>query len=134
MQMKPKKRTHTSITGKTLFGTDAEYYLAFVLPAERWTCADGREVLVNGFGEPIWQRRPGVEATQADPHERVSKIVCTERIYGPAHRHYEKRDLAKRWLEEFRGGVRITVASDTREYASDAAFNVNGGIGGRRWI
>src|SRR3954468_2839309 len=69
--VKPKKRTHTSITGKTLFGTDAEYYLAFVLPLGRWTCSDGREVLFNGFEEPIWERRPGADATPADPYTRI---------------------------------------------------------------
>jgi hypothetical protein len=27
LRMKPKKRIHTSITGKTLFGTDTEFHL-----------------------------------------------------------------------------------------------------------
>jgi hypothetical protein len=132
--MKPKKREHTSITGKTLFGTDAEYYLAFVLPLGRWTCADGREVLFNGFEEPIWERRLGAEATPADPYERVSRIVMTEWIYGDAHRHPEKRNAAKLWLQDFRAGLRITVTPDRREWAREAAFEVVSGIGGRRWI
>jgi hypothetical protein len=117
-----------------MFGTDAELFLHNNLPYGRWTCTDGREILFNGFLEPIWGRRPGADATPADPHARVSKIVCTERLYGDAHRHHEKRAIAKRWLEEFRGGVRITVASETRNWASDAAMGVNGGIGGRRWL
>ena len=100
--VKPKKRNHTSITGKTLFGTDAEYYLAFVLPYARWTCADGREVLVDGFGEPIWQRQPKSLAEPADPYERVRNVVWVERIYGDAERHHEKRAAAKKWLETFR--------------------------------
>jgi hypothetical protein len=133
MQMKPKKREHTSITGQPFFGTDAEFYLHNNLPLGRWTCADGREVLFNSFEEPIWQRRPGAEASQADPHARVSRIVMTERIYGPTHRHHEKREIAKKWLEEFRSGSRIPRAPDRREYVGDAAFEVDGGIGGRRW-
>jgi hypothetical protein len=115
MQMKPKKRTHTSIAGKTMFGTDAEYYLAFVLPLGRWTCSDGREVLFNGFLEPIWERRPGAEATPADPYEQVSGIVCTERIYGDHHRHHEKRHAAKNWLQDFKNGLPITMAPESRE-------------------
>jgi hypothetical protein len=116
--MKPKKRKHVSITGKAMFGTDAEYYLAFVLPLGRWTLTDGREILFNGFQEPIWQRRLGAEATPADPYERVSGIVWTERIYGPAHRHYEKRNLAKTWLADFKNGLPITMAPASRQRAS----------------
>jgi hypothetical protein len=132
--VKPKKRTHTSITGKTLFGTDAEYYLAFVLPLGRWTCSDGREVLFNGFEEPIWERRPGADATPADPYTRISRIVMTEWIYGDTHRHHEKRNAAKAWLQDFKAGLRITLTPENREYASNAAFDVASGIGGRRWI
>jgi hypothetical protein len=132
--VKPKKRTHTSITGKTLFGTDAEYYLAFVLPLGRWTLSDGREVLFNGFLEPIWERRPGADATPADPHEQVSRIVCTEWIYGPAQRHHERRAAAKLWLQDFKAGLRITITPERREWAREAAFEVVSGIGGRRWL
>lgn len=128
--MKPKKRTHTSITGKTMVGTDADFYLASVLPAARWTCADGREVLVNGFDEPIWQRRPKGEATTADPHERVRGVVLIERIYGDAHRHHEKRAVAKNWLDDFRAGLRITLYPDSRERIDNAgAHGVSGGGG-----
>src|SRR3954465_9195760 len=47
--MKPKKREHTSATGKPFFGTDAEFYLASQLPHSRWTLQDRRKVLVNAF-------------------------------------------------------------------------------------
>lgn len=112
--MKPKKRTHTSITGQTMVGTDAEYYLAFVLPAARWTCADGREILVNGFGEPLFQRQGKGEATPADPHERVRDVMYRERIYADADRHHEKRAAAKHALENFRAGVPIWVVRPER--------------------
>lgn len=125
--MKSKKRTHTSISGKTMVGTDAEYYLAFVLPAARWTCADGREVLVNGFDEPIWQRRGRGEATPADPYEQVRGVVLIERIYGDAHRHHEKRAVAKNWLDDFRAGLRITLYPDSRERLDAVAHGVSGG-------
>jgi hypothetical protein len=126
--MKPKKRTHTSITGKTMFGTDADYYLAFTLPAARWTCADGREVLVNGFDEPIWQRQGRGEATPADPYEKVRDVVLIERIYGDARRHYEKRAVAKTWLDDFRAGLRITLYPESRERLDDAdAHGASGG-------
>jgi hypothetical protein len=128
--MKPKKRTHTSITGKSMVGTDAEYYLAFMLPAARWTCADGREVLVNGFDEPIWQRQGRDEATPADPYERVRGVVLIERIYGDAHRHYEKRAVAKNWLDDFRAGLRITLYPDSREHVASAGANGVSGGGG----
>jgi hypothetical protein len=128
--MKPKKRTHTSITGKSMFGTDAEYYLAFTLPAARWTCADGREVLVNGFDEPLWQRRSRGEATPADPYKKVRGFVMIERIYGDAHRHHEKRAVAKSWLDDFRAGLRITLYPDSREQVGSAdAHGVSGGGG-----
>ena len=130
--MKPKKSEHTSITGKTMFGTEQEFYLAFMLPYGRWTLADGREVLFNAFHEPIWQRRLGSDATPADPHERVSGIVCTERLYGDACRHYERRDIAKRWLEEFKSGARVTLYPETREYTSEAAAPSTGGGGFKR--
>lgn len=127
--MKPKKKTHTSITGKTMVGTDDEYYLAFMLPAGRWTCADGREVLFNSFEEPIWERRPGAEATPADPHERVSRIVWTDIIYGDAHRHHQRRDLAKTWLADFRAGLPIMMRPESRERTAEAAVG-NGGSDG----
>jgi hypothetical protein len=139
LTVKPKKRTHTSITGKSMFGTDAEYYLAFTLPAARWTCSDGREVLVNGFDEPIWQRQGTGDATPADPHERVRGVVTIERIYGDARRHYEKRAVAKTWLEDFRAGLRITLYPESREQVGSAdAHGVSGGGGSvqvdrRRW-
>jgi hypothetical protein len=110
--MKPKKRTHTSITGKTLFGTDAEFYLAFVLPFERWTCADGRELLVNAFLEPIWQRRLGVAATPADPYERVTDVLWRDRVYNDGDRHHEKRYAAKGWLEAFHTGMRMSFVPE----------------------
>ena len=126
--MKPKKRTHTSITGKSMFGTDAEFYLAFVLPYARWTCADGREILVNAFGEPIWQRRPRGEATPADPYERVRDVVWVERVYGDAYRHHEKRSAAKNWLENFRTGMPITQMSEGRQRPDSAGVHdVSGG-------
>jgi hypothetical protein len=115
--MKPKKRTHTSITGKTLFGTDAEFYLAFSLPYERWTCADGREVLVNGFGEPLWDRRPKGEAVPAALYDRIVDAIYRERIYTDADRHYEKRAAAKHALENFRAGVPIWVKRDVHNTA-----------------
>jgi hypothetical protein len=86
--MKPKKSEHTSLTGKAFHGTAAEFYLHNNLPFGRWTLADGREVLFNSFEEPLWERRPGAEATAADPHAHVSKVVCAEQFYGDAHRHY----------------------------------------------
>jgi hypothetical protein len=112
--MKPKKRKHTSITGKTLFGTEAEFYLAMILPLGRWTCADGREVLFNAFEEPIWQRWPGIKATPADPYERVSGILWTEWIYTDADRHHEKRLFAKTWLNDFKAGFKITLPVQRR--------------------
>lgn len=50
------------------------------LPYGKWTCEDGREVLFNRRYKPIWQRRPGEEATTADPAERV-KFVQEEWFY-----------------------------------------------------
>jgi hypothetical protein len=131
--VKPKKREHVSITGKPFFGTDAEYYLAANLPLGRWTMTDGREVLFNGFEEPIWERRPDAEATPADPYEKVSRIVCTEWIYGPAHRHHEQRAAAKLWLEEFRSGARVPLTPARREWDNHAWIDVKRGYGGRRW-
>jgi hypothetical protein len=118
--VKPKKRNHTSITGKTLFGTDAEFYLAFALPYARWICADGRELLVNGFGEPIWQRQPKSLAESADPYEKVRNVVWIERIYSDADRHHEKRQAAKKWLETFRDGFPITIMPESRERIDSA--------------
>jgi hypothetical protein len=97
------------------FGTDAEFYLAFVLPFARWTCADGRELLVNAFEEPIWQRRPKSLAEPADPYEKVRGVVWVERIYGDADRHHEKRAAAKKWFETFRDGFPITILPESRE-------------------
>ena len=120
--MKPKKSEHTSIAGQKFYGTEQEFYLAAKLPYGRWTLADGREVLFNWFREPIWQRRLGTEATQVDPREPVpDEIVCTELFYADSHRHHEKREDAKRWLKEFRSGVRVTLHPETREYTSEAA-------------
>lgn len=41
------------------------------LPYGMWTCADGREVLFNRDYKPIWQRRTGGPAEQADADEWV---------------------------------------------------------------
>jgi hypothetical protein len=130
--MKPKKRTHTSITGKTLIGTDAKFYLAFVLPFARWTCADGREVLVNAFEEPIWQRRPKSVAEPAAPYERVRNVVWVERIYGDADRHYEKRQAAKNWLQTFIDGFPITIMPESRERIDSAGGHSGTGGGAVR--
>jgi hypothetical protein len=43
-----------------------------------------------------------------------------EHIYGDAHRHHEKRAVAKTWLEDFRAGLRITLYPDSRERIDDA--------------
>jgi hypothetical protein len=122
-----------------MVGTDADFYLAFTLPAARWICADGREVLVNGFDEPIWQRQGTGDATPADPHERVRGVVTIERIYGDARRHHEKRAVAKTWLDDFRAGLRITLYPESREQVGSAdVHGVSGGGGSvpdhrRRW-
>jgi len=55
--VKPKKTEHTSITGKTFYGTPAEFHLYNNLPFGRWTLADRREVLFNWFYEPMFQRK-----------------------------------------------------------------------------
>jgi hypothetical protein len=117
--MKPKKRTHTSITGKTLFGTDAEFHLAFALPYARWICADRRELLVNAFGEPIWQRQPKEWATPADPYERPRNVQWVERLYDDADRHYEKRLAAKQCLADFKLGLWIAIAPERRQWVGD---------------
>lgn len=109
--MKPKKTEHKSATGKTMFGTDAEFYLASRLPFSRVTLADRREILFNFFGEPLMQRGPGLPPAEMDPRDRVvaKDILWTDRIYADEHRHYEKRELAKRWVEEFQNGLPIST-------------------------
>jgi hypothetical protein len=125
--MKPRKRTHTSITGKSMFGTDAEFHLAFALPYARWICADRRELLVNAFGEPILQRQPGEWAIPADPYERPRDVQWIERIYDDADRHYEKRLAAKTCLNDFMTGLWIDVAADRRKWVGEGLVQT------RRW-
>lgn len=119
--MKPRKRTHTSITGKTLFGTDADFHLAFSLPYARWICADGREVLVNAFQEPIWQRQPKQWATPADPYERVRDVQWIERMYDDGDRHYEKRLAAKHCLNDFKVGLHIWIEPERRKWVGEGS-------------
>jgi hypothetical protein len=107
--MKPKKTEHTSATGKKFYGTPAEFYLYNNLPYARWTLADRREVLVNAFDEPMWQRGPGLPPSVMDPHARVTGILWVDRIYGDARRHHEKRCAAKTWLDDFRNGILILL-------------------------
>lgn len=125
--MKPKKRTHTSITGKTIFGTDADFHLAFALPYARWICADGREVLVNTFQEPIWQRQAKEWATPADPYERPSNVQWVERLYYDGDRHHEKRASAKQCLADFKIGLWIDIPQDRRKWVGEGSAPV------RRW-
>lgn len=65
--MKP----HISRGGRRVFTRKADFVMRNDMPYGIWTCEDGREVLFNRFYEPIWERRPGEAATQADPRERV---------------------------------------------------------------
>lgn len=43
----------------------------FFMPYGVWTCADGRQVIFNRDYLPIWERRPGELAKEADPTEWV---------------------------------------------------------------
>ena len=114
--MKPQKREHISATGKVFFGTDAEFHLASKLPYGSWTLADRREVLFNAFDEPLWQRGPGIPATAMAPDETITGILWTDRIYSDAHRHHEKRDLAKNWMSDFRNGTPISKSAHVPRY------------------
>lgn len=109
--VKPKKSDHVSATGQPFHGTDAEFYLCNNLPYARWTLTDRREVLVNAFHEPLWVRGPGIEPTQMDPRETVTGLLWKDRIYTDAHRHHQRRELAKTWLDDFRNGLVITMHS-----------------------
>jgi hypothetical protein len=110
--MKPKKRDHTSITGKKFHGTDAEFYLASRLPHSRVTLDDRREVLMNALGEPLWARGPGLPPVEMDPRERVtaSAVLWMDIVYSDFHRHHEKRTIAKQWLEDFTNGLQPSIA------------------------
>jgi hypothetical protein len=114
--MKPKKSEHISATGKVFHGTDAEFFLSAHLPYGRWTLADRREVLFNAFEEPMLQRGPGLPVSAMDPGEVVTGVLWTDVIYGPAHRHHEKRDLAKNWLTDFRNGTPISKSAHVPRY------------------
>lgn len=61
--------------GQRCLTSRGEFDVMNNLPYGAWTCADGREVLFNRFYEPIWQRSPGAEPTEADPKERVRFIA-----------------------------------------------------------
>ena len=109
--MKPKKTEHISATGKKFYGTPAEFYLYNNLPFGRWTLADRREVLFNWFEEPLFQRSPDLPPAEMDRHAKVSSILWTDLIYNDAHRHHEKRHLAKTWLDDFVNGIQPTVGA-----------------------
>ena len=48
-----------------------EEQIRVTMPYGIWHCADGREVLFNRRYQPLWSRRPGEAAVEADPTERV---------------------------------------------------------------
>jgi hypothetical protein len=123
--MKPKKREHTSATGKVFFGTPAEFHLASALPYERWTLGDRREVLVNAFSEPLWIRGPSLEPSVMDPRETVTGVLWKDRIYGDWHRHHERRDLAKNWLSDFRHGLPISLMPQTTNSQTSSYYAGN---------
>lgn len=60
------------------------------LPYGIWTCADGRQVLFNRRYQPMWQRMPGEQASEANPDERIP-FERQEWLYSDANRRGRAR-------------------------------------------
>ena len=82
--MKPKKRTHTTVTGKVFHGTDAEFHLSAHMPYARLTLAGSsgnpRQLLLEshcGSGA-------GIRVSAMRPQRRSDAASSwTDLIYGP---------------------------------------------------
>jgi hypothetical protein len=65
------------------------------LPYGIWTCADGRQVLFNRRYQPMWQRMPGEQASEANPDERIP-FERQEWLYSDADPPWKSEDSLAR--------------------------------------
>jgi hypothetical protein len=57
--------------GRICYASRREREMRERLPYGILACDDGREVLFNRWYQPIWERRPGEPAVEADADERI---------------------------------------------------------------
>ena len=67
--------------GRICYASRRECEMRERLPYGILACDDGREVLFNRWYQPLWERRPGEPAVEADPGERLRSRPRTW-LYG----------------------------------------------------
>lgn len=65
------------------------------LPYGSFSDPDGREVLINRYYQPIWQRLGGQPATRADPVDWLP-VRVTQFFYEPGHPPW-REEQGRKW-------------------------------------
>jgi len=85
------------------------------LPYCIWYLRDGREILVNRKGAPIWERMPGRPARRSDPLEHVVGIVDKDYLYPASASPRSDSTIMRRCMKVLAGWkVAVTSGSDCR--------------------
>lgn len=79
-------KTRTSRGGRVIMGLTPRFFRLWdQLPYGVWTTTTGRQVLFTRFYEPLYQREPGGDVTEADPKEWVTVIAEARWFYVASH-------------------------------------------------